>query len=47
MPQIVLALAPHPDDAEIYCGGTLAKYAAEGATVHIVVATDGRKGSFL
>jgi len=47
MPEIVLALAPHPDDAEIYCGGALAKYAAEGARVHIVVATDGRKGSFV
>ncbi|MGE5602702.1 MAG: PIG-L deacetylase family protein [Nitrososphaerales archaeon] len=46
MPEIVLALVPHPDDAEIYCGGTLAKYVAEGAAVHIVVATDGRKGSF-
>ncbi len=47
MPEIVLALAPHPDDAEFYCGGTLAKYVAEGATLYIVVATDGRKGSFL
>lgn len=47
MPEIVLALVPHPDDAEYYCGGTLARYVAEGATVHIVVATDGRKGSFL
>ena len=47
MSEIVLALAPHPDDAEYYCGGTLAKFVAEGAQVHIVVATDGRKGSFL
>lgn len=47
MPEIVLALAPHPDDAEIFCGGALAKFASEGATIHIVVATDGRKGSFL
>jgi LmbE family N-acetylglucosaminyl deacetylase len=47
MSDIVLALAPHPDDAEIFCGGTLLKLAAEGATIHIVVATDGRKGSFL
>ncbi len=47
MPDIVLALAPHPDDAEIFCGGALAKFASEGATIHIVVATDGRKGSFL
>jgi LmbE family N-acetylglucosaminyl deacetylase len=47
VPEIVLALVPHPDDAEFYCGGTLAKYVAKGATVYIVVATDGRKGSFL
>jgi LmbE family N-acetylglucosaminyl deacetylase len=42
----VLALVPHPDDAEFYAGGLLAKLAAEGARVHIVVATDGRRGSF-
>ena len=24
MPDVVLALAPHPDDAEIHCGGALA-----------------------
>lgn len=47
MPGLVLALVPHPDDAEIYAGGLLAKFASEGATVHIVVATDGRCGSFL
>ncbi len=47
MPGTVLALVPHPDDAEIYAGGLLAKLASEGATVHIVVATDGRCGSFL
>lgn len=47
MPDVVLALAPHPDDAEIHCGGTLARLAAGGATVHIVVATDGSKGSFI
>ena len=46
MPRIVLALVPHPDDAEFYAGGTLAKLSAEGAHVHIVVATDGRCGSF-
>lgn len=47
MPRIVLALAPHPDDAEFYAGGTLARWAAEGAVIHIVVATDGRRGSFM
>ena len=46
MSATVLALVPHPDDAEFYAGGLLAKLAAEGARVHIVVATDGRRGSF-
>lgn len=47
MSRTVLALVPHPDDAEIYAGGLLAKLASEGAGVYIVVATDGRCGSFL
>lgn len=47
MPDVILALAPHPDDAEIHCGGVLARLAAGGATVHIVVATDGSKGLFI
>ena len=42
----VLVLAPHPDDAELYAGGTIAKLVDEGATALIVVATDGSKGSF-
>ena len=46
MSKVVLALVPHPDDAEFYAGGLLAKLAAEGARVHIVVTTDGRRGSF-
>lgn len=46
MSAVVLALAPHPDDAEFFAGGLLAKLAAEGARVHIVVTTDGRRGSF-
>jgi len=46
MPKIVLALVPHPDDAEFYAGGTLAKMASEGDRVIIAVATDGSKGSF-
>lgn len=47
MSETVLAFAPHPDDAESHCGGALAKLAGEGAAVHIVVATDGRRGSFM
>jgi LmbE family N-acetylglucosaminyl deacetylase len=46
MPSVVLALTPHPDDAEIFAGGTIAKFIAEGARAYIVVATDGRRGSF-
>ncbi len=40
----ILALAPHPDDIEIGCGGTLAVYAKQVATIHLFVATDGSKG---
>ncbi len=32
----VLVLAPHTDDGELGCGGTIAKFVAEGATVHYV-----------
>ena len=31
----VLVLAPHTDDAEFGCGGTIAKLVAEGSEVHI------------
>jgi len=37
----VLAIAPHPDDETIGCGGTLARFAAVGATVEVVLVTDG------
>jgi LmbE family N-acetylglucosaminyl deacetylase len=43
-PQRILALAPHPDDLEIGCGGTLAKHVARGDEVHIFVATFGDVG---
>ena len=46
LPKTILALVPHPDDAEYYAGGTIAKMAAEGSRVLIAVATDGSKGSF-
>lgn len=40
----VLALAPHPDDIEIGCGGSLAEYVKRGCEVHLFVATDGGRG---
>jgi LmbE family N-acetylglucosaminyl deacetylase len=41
----VMAIFAHPDDPEFFCGGTLARWAAEGAQVVFVMATSGDKGS--
>lgn len=46
MTSTVLALVPHPDDAEFFAGGLLAKFAKEGANVIEVIATDGCRGSY-
>ena len=45
-PERVLAIGAHPDDIEFGCGGTLAKWAAAGAEVTMVVVTDGSKGTW-
>lgn len=44
-PQRVLVVTPHPDDAEIWCGGTVAHWIKQGATVRYVLCTDGGKGT--
>ena len=44
-PLHVLALAPHPDDAEIYCGATLACLAARGYRVGVLDLTAGELAS--
>ena len=44
-PSCALAVYAHPDDAEVSCGGTLARWSAGGAEVHVVVCTRGDKGS--
>jgi len=41
----VLAVFGHPDDAEISAGGTLARWAREGRPVHLLVLTNGDRGS--
>lgn len=41
----ILAVGAHPDDLEILCGGTLAKYAQRGDHVTMAVATNGDVGS--
>ena len=40
----ILALGAHPDDLEIFCFGALAAWAAMGASLSLVVVTDGAKG---
>ena len=40
----ILAVGAHPDDIEILCAGTLAKYARAGHEVYIAIATDGAAG---
>ena len=45
-PERALAIGAHPDDIEFGCGGTLARWAAEGCEVTMVVVTDGSKGSW-
>jgi LmbE family N-acetylglucosaminyl deacetylase len=43
----VLAVGAHPDDLEILCGGTLARFVAEGHEVVMCNATRGDRGSFV
>lgn len=38
----IIVFAPHPDDATLGCGGTIAKKISEGFEVIIVLMTDGR-----
>jgi LmbE family N-acetylglucosaminyl deacetylase len=45
VPARALAIYAHPDDAEVSCGGTLARWAAAGASIEVVVCTRGDKGS--
>jgi len=44
-PLDLLAIVAHPDDAELICGGTLARTAAQGHRVGIVDLTRGESGT--
>jgi LmbE family N-acetylglucosaminyl deacetylase len=44
-PGVVLAVYAHPDDADVACGGSMARWAKAGAAVHVLVCTDGGKGT--
>jgi LmbE family N-acetylglucosaminyl deacetylase len=46
VPDCALAIGAHPDDIEIGCGATLAKWAAAGCRIHHLVLTDGSKGTW-
>ena len=46
VPASALAIGAHPDDVEFGCGGTLAKWAAQGCVIHHLVLTDGSKGTW-
>lgn len=41
MNDIVLVIAAHPDDEVLGCGGTIARHAAEGCAVHILIMAEG------
>ena len=43
-PLRLMAVLAHPDDESLGCGGTLAKYAAEGVATYLVTATLGERG---
>jgi LmbE family N-acetylglucosaminyl deacetylase len=40
----IICISAHPDDAEVLCGGTLARYAKEGHHVTIAIFTNGNMG---
>jgi len=44
-PAVVLAVYAHPDDPDVSCGGTLAKWCRAGSEVHVLICTDGGKGT--
>lgn len=44
-PRVVLGVAAHPDDLDFGAGGTMARFANEGAAVHYLILTDGSAGS--
>jgi LmbE family N-acetylglucosaminyl deacetylase len=45
VPSVALAVYAHPDDADVACGGTLTLWAQAGCAVHLVVCTDGGRGT--
>lgn len=46
VPSSALTIGAHPDDAEFGAGGTLARWAASGCEVTMLIVTDGSKGTW-
>ena len=46
VPERALAIGAHPDDVEFGCGATLAKWSRLGCEAHLLVLTDGSKGTW-
>jgi LmbE family N-acetylglucosaminyl deacetylase len=44
-PASALAVYAHPDDPDVSCGGTLARWAASGTSVEVCICAAGDKGS--
>jgi LmbE family N-acetylglucosaminyl deacetylase len=44
-PDRVLIVGAHPDDPDAFCGGSVARWAEEGASIWYVVVTSGDKGA--
>jgi LmbE family N-acetylglucosaminyl deacetylase len=44
-PKVVLGIAAHADDLDFGAGGSMARFARDGAAVHYLILTDGSKGS--
>ena len=45
IPKSFMVITPHPDDAELGCGGTISKWISEKAYGVLLVCTNGDKGS--
>ena len=46
VPARALAVYAHPDDPEVSCAGTLARWADRGCEAHLVICNAGDKGSY-
>jgi LmbE family N-acetylglucosaminyl deacetylase len=44
MARIILAIMAHPDDAELTCGGSIARWTRDGDRAILIIATNGARG---